>query len=901
MKRRYRIPLLAYLVLPVVAVVVAAAAFNILALHDLMERQRQVHAEQMNGLGDVSDMIVLSHGMASLHRGVLAFGDAVHAERIDADALAKRRSDVENGLNDMARLIAFVTGHDHGHVYAVSSGFSDIGGLFSIYRDFVVTALASDPMRAQAHLEAASHAYAALNIAVERLSPQILEDVAAGTIRLEHDLQGHFDDASTSAVLGVLLFSLLWLIGGLWLGHRLGLIVDSLDSLANDRTSAPVLDRLERLQPGSGILREVAKAVLSFRAVIRERRDAAAALAEREEIYRSLVSQASTGIVLIDVETLRFVEFNDAACVSMGYTREEFARISLYDLQIPGSEAAFNERIRRTLEHRASSFEAERRRKDGTPCYFWITTKILELRGHTYMFSVWTDVTERIQIQRELLRYQTELEERVRQRTAELTLAKAAAESASRAKSAFLANMSHELRTPMNAIIGLSYLLRRDAQSVTQGVQLDKIHATAHQLLTIINDILDFSRIEAGAVAIEARAFDAASVVDDAMSRATDRAQAKGLALSASIDESLPHRLRGDPQRLGQILWNFVDNALKFTERGSISVHLRALRREGQAQWLRFEVRDTGIGMSAEQQAQVFRAFEQGDVSKTRAYGGTGLGLVIARGLARLMQGQVGVESALGEGSCFWLEAPFDVVLDAAGTDVVEGGAHEPHTDEACPVPRRFDGMKVLLAEDNPVNREVAVALLRHAGLEVECAHDGAEAVARAAQSHYDLIFMDVQMPVMDGLEATRKLREQDGITLPIIGMTANIFKEDRDACLAAGMDDHLPKPVNPQALQAMLQRWLRGRTGTVAAPALPPPAAEVDVDSVRAALARLRTLLAADDMDAMHAFQALRPALESLFGAGLAPFAREVENFTFDLALVELDRLLDTRPDLQA
>ena len=899
MKRRYRIPLLVYLLLPVLVVVGAAAAFNILALHDLMERQRRVHAEQMDGLGDVSDMIALSHGLIDLQRRLRAFVDASQAGRAEDEVLNQQRRALERDLKDMDRLVAFVAGHDHGHVSAVTHAFSEIEGLFSTYRGFVVAAIAGEPAQARSNLDASTGAHLALTVAIDRLSPKILENVADGTIRLERDLHGHVDDASTSTVLGVLLFSLLWLIGALWLWLRLGLIVESLDALARDQTSAPVLDRLERSQPRSGILSEVAKAVLSFRTVIRARRDAAASLAEREEIYRSLVSQASAGIVLVDVETLRFVELNDAACVSTGYTREAFARLTLHDLQMPGSEEAFNDRMRRTVEQGASAFETQRRRKDGSPCYFWITTKILELRGRKYMFSVWTDVTERVEIQRELLRYQTELEERVRQRTAELTVATAAAESASRAKSAFLANMSHELRTPMNAIIGLSYLLRRDVQSAAQAVQLDKIHATAHQLLAIINDILDFSRIEAGAVAIESLAFDPASVVDDVMSRAGERARQKGLALSSSVAAGVPHRLCGDPQRLGQILWHFVDNALKFTAQGRISIQVLGVRQEGPAQWLRFEVRDTGIGMSAEQQAQVFRAFEQGDVSKARTFGGTGLGLVITRGLARLMQGRVGVDSALGEGSCFWLELPLECASDAVADGVVAAPeAASQKRDEARLVPQRFDGLRVLLAEDNPVNREVAVALLRHAGLEVDCAQDGAEAVARAGEAPYDLILMDVQMPVMDGLEATRTLRENGGITVPIIGMTANVLKEDREACLAAGMNDHLPKPVAPQALQAMLQRWLEGRT--VAAVPSAPAVIEVDAEAVRFDLARLRTLLAEDDMEAMHLFHTLRPALESLFGAGLAPFAREVENFTFDFALAELDRLLDTRPDLK-
>jgi len=380
------------------------------------------------------------------------------------------------------------------------------------------------------------------------------------------------------------------------------------------------------------------------------------------------------------------------------------------------------------------------------------------------------------------------------------------AETANLAKSRFLANMSHELRTPMNAIIGMIALSRRRMNDPQGLDQLGKASKAADHLVAVINDILDISKIEAGRMLLVQKAFHLGELLTGLVDMVAPRVAEKQLQFDVDLPEALAHQpLIGDPLRLNQVLLNLAGNAVKFTERGTVAIRVRKMEERLGSLHLRFEVSDTGVGIPAEAQTRLFEAFEQADNSMTRKYGGTGLGLVISRHLVRMMDGTIGLDSQPGQGTTVWF-----TVWIKAGEEGPLPPADAPSTHVEDLLRRGHAGARVLLADDEPINREVSVGLLEAVGLLVDVATDGVEALALARANRYAVILMDMQMPRMNGLEATQAIRD-DSLSreTPILAMTANASEEDRQSCFAVGMNDHIAKPFKPAQLYATLLAWL--------------------------------------------------------------------------------------------
>jgi hypothetical protein len=527
-------------------------------------------------------------------------------------------------------------------------------------------------------------------------------------------------------------------------------------------------------------------------------------LRHEKERSHALLRGASDGIYILDAQGT-ILEASDSFCRMLGCTQA----------QVVGQNVVRWDRCFQPagIDGPPGTFEAVFTRQDGSNLPVEVSDQALLWDGQPVRFASARDITERQQAELQIKALNQGLEARVHQRTAELQASNAslrearnAAESASRAKSAFIANMSHEIRTPMNGILGMAALLRREGLSDRQLRRLDSIDTAAGQLLGISNDILDLAKIEADKMSLNEQPVALHTLLAQVIAQMSEPAHDKGLHLALEAPD-LPQQVMCDSIRLKQALINYLGNAIKFTESGAIVLRAMVSAETAESATLRFEVQDTGIGIDAAAQARLFTAFEQADASTTRRYGGTGLGLAITRRLAGLMGGESGVISQPGQGSTFWFTA---CLLKAPTPDTAGNAPMLGAPNAEILLQTRYARRHILVAEDEAINRMVIQALLEHAGLRVTLAGDGQEALDCVARHRPDLVLMDMQMPNVDGLQATRRLRQlPGGHSLPIIALTANAFAEDRQRCLAAGMNDHLGKPVEPDLLFERVLYWL--------------------------------------------------------------------------------------------
>ncbi len=544
-------------------------------------------------------------------------------------------------------------------------------------------------------------------------------------------------------------------------------------------------------------------------------------------LFEEIFSGSREAIFLVDQETAAIVGANPRACEMLGYSLEEITSLHQPKLFPENDREKMKQNFLRAVEARGvDRLQARMERSDGELVSVSITAHSLTTGERPMMVAFARDVSERLAAENELRDLNKTLEKRVAQRTEEFersndelekTTIKARrlaleAGEANAAKSSFIANLTHELRTPLNAVIGMSDLLLDMELGDEQRETAEIVASSARGLLVIINDILDFSKIEAGKLDLEHEAFHLAHTVESVTDTFVFQIRQKGLEFTLDVDDALPEFVVGDQGRLHQVLVNLVGNALKFTEKGEVSLKVTCDtdgKNPFEPERVRFEVTDTGIGIPAQIQKNLFQAFTQADSSTTRKYGGTGLGLNISRQLVEKMGGHMGVESVENEGSTFW----FTVLFAKANKNQISQAENAAQSTEGATGRKRAKDLRILLVEDNMVNQAVAMGMLKKLGYMAQGATDGKDALKMLEETDFDLVFMDVQMPIVGGIEATEMIREGKAggrnKHIPIIAMTAYATKKDRQACLDSGMDDYIPKPISSQLITEAMNRTL--------------------------------------------------------------------------------------------